>query len=1226
MGAAPGDGHMLLFWDGGSAPSGWSCVSCSPGDPFYQRFPRANQTYGAVGGSASHSHTVTAVADASTATASFATSGTAIADRTHSHSASATVSTVSSLPGYRQLNIIRRDNPGEPGTLPAGAIALFDEAVPSGWTRYAAQDGYYPYGGSSAGSTGGNNNHNHTVNGSLDTASGITQGQVNFFGSPSARSNHTHTFSGTNNSVNHEPPYITAIFGKLNSVSTSPDGMLAMWDDDAPSNWTIQSGSSGSFYQRFIKGSATYGSIGGTLSHTHNDHSVVSSGPSGGSLSSLGGSQTASGSHTHQVHLTNYSTEDNIPPYRDVIIAKRVPQSETNLAAYRVYKNHNSTDIGEPLANQNTIGTTPKKGRTFRVRMLITVTSANLGIANKVFKLQVAERSGTCDTGFIGETYSDITSSEGNIRFADNTNAADGASLTVNAADPTSSNPIIAQTYEEDNTFTNNAEIAIGQDGMWDFALVDYASNASTSYCLRVVYGDGTLLDDYSVIPQIITDDGSGHMLLYYAGTTVPSGWECVSCLPEDDLYQRFARGSDAYGAKGGSATHSHSADGSVGGSSTNTVSTNANNGISTNSHTHTFNPIISNTNLLPQYRQLKIIRAEVSGVPNQLPAGVIAIFDGTLPTGWTRYSAQDGYYIRGENTVGTTGGSNTHSHSITGTTGAAVGEAGSGGGIFGLVSAAVHGHTHNVNGSTNSVNHEPLYRAVILARLNSASPAPLNIIAMWDETPPLSWTRMSDEGGPLYERFTKAAATYGGTGGNASHSHANVNINTSGPSITTNVANNGTNSSGSHTHTVTVSNISSEDNLPPYTDVIYAKQGALNTAPYSPANSQQLRSSDNSPITVGAYSNGSQVTFRAEVEDPDPVDSLQLCIEIELIGTNFDNNPTQCGASVDYTGEPVEAEMTINGLSDGASYHWQARVKDGGGAISSWTAFGGNPENQADFIMDSSAPTGSVYDGDITGSDQEYNDGALDNLSANWEFTDSGSGLMGYEYAIGTAPSSTDIKPYTSVGLNDSVTAPSLALTTTQVYYFSIRAVDNAGNENVISSDGQLVAPSISFSASTGSITFNGLNPGNGYTDTQTTTLQTTTNAKNGYVIRAYATGLLTSSNGETIDMFDGGTYANPDRWNPNDKGFGYTSSDTLVQGVNKFHAPMCFDGGTNSCFAPYSLTSPGDIVADNPGPVSGTAILNEIFTITHRVTTNNVQETGKYTTTLVFNASVSF
>lgn len=1227
--ATPGDGHMILFWDGGAAPTDWTCVSCNPGDPFYQVFPRGNDTYGGTGGTTTHTHTASGSVDVTTdPMPARSNTGTGINNNSHTHTFTPTIGSASNLPSYRQLQVIRYDFSGDPATIPAGAIAIFDTTVPSGWTQYSAENGYYPYGESSAGTTGGSNTHTHSITGTLTAAAGGTRARNTASTQDIVSSGgHTHDASGTSASANNEPPYIEIIMGQATSSSAPTIGMYAMWDNDPTTDWIVKSASGGPFNQKFLKASSSYGTTGGSDTHTHADVSYLSGVPSATTTSRTGGTPNASDDvHTHTVHVTNFSIDSNIPPYIDVIIAKLQPPSDLEQSSYRWFANIDSTDVGDPLAAANSAAYAPKQGKPFRLRFTIHVSVTDRDANGAGLKLQFSTRSGTCDTGFSGESYSDVDTASGAIRYYDNATPNDADSLTVNANDPThSGDSIIAQSYQEANNFTNNiATIANGEDGLWDVALIDFSSPASTTYCFRVVRATDELLETYSVIPEITTDDGMGHMLLFWDGGAVPSGWSCVSCNPGDDFYQRFIRGEASYGATGGADTHTHTADGNTDTSATSGRSS-AGSGI-IRGHTHTATPTIGSASNLPVYRQVEVIRANDSGTPSTIPSGAIAPFDATVPAGWTRYSAQDGNYIRGELTIGSTGGSNTHSHSISGTTdqGSGVLVAPNTGGTQGAVAA--DDHTHTFSGTSDTQNNEPPYITTILGKVSSDSPAPAGMLAMWDGPISVVWTSLSSSGGPFYQNFMKPASSYGTTGGSATHAHGTSVLATSTPSNTVNSRTGGTNTaSGTHTHNITIDNFSTESNLPPYIDVIIAKLSGSNTAPDSPTSLDQQKPSDLSSISVGGYANANQVKFTAQATDTDNPDDLQLCVEVQQTGTAFTNTPTQCGTAVTYSGSAVSVSVTISGLSDTVSYHWQARIKDGAGATSSWVSFGGNPEANADFIMDSSDPTGIVYDGTSVGVDIDYNDGSLGTLSANWNISDSTSGINGFEYAIGTTIGGNDIAGWTSIGTSTSQTVGSLTLVTSQVYYFSIRATDNADNQTIITSDGQIVAPTLSFSVSSGDVIFNGLNSGNSFTDTQNTTLTTSTNAKNGYVIRAYATDLLRSAV-DSIGMFNGGTYASPDSYQLGDTGFGYTSSDTLVQGVNLFNTPTCAGGGTGPCFAPYSTTPPGDIVADHESIVSGTPISNESFTITQRVTTDSSQPSGNYQTVIIYNATAIY
>lgn len=192
---------------------------------------------------------------------------------------------------------------------------------------------------------------------------------------------------------------------------------------------------------------------------------------------------------------------------------------------YRWFNNANSTDVGTALAAQNTAATLEYAGKAFRLRELLRVDNVGLSLSGATLKLQFAARSGTCDTAFSGETYADVTGATV-IAYNNNAAPADGANLTANANDPTDGGrTIVNQTYEEANNFTNStAAIPVGQDGKWDFSLIDNGASANTAYCLRAVTSTGAVLDTYSNIPEIITAPNTLTIdIVDASGVTVPS-------------------------------------------------------------------------------------------------------------------------------------------------------------------------------------------------------------------------------------------------------------------------------------------------------------------------------------------------------------------------------------------------------------------------------------------------------------------------------------------------------------------------------------------------------------------------------------------------------------------------------------------------------------------------------------------------------------------------------
>ena len=94
---------------------------------------------------------------------------------------------------------------------------------PLGWTRYSALDGYFPYGSTSYGTTGGNANHNHSV---PALTSGDFSGSVSCgTGNPKTKQplSHTHSTSATTTSdYSNTPPYVSTLFiQKKTSQSTT---------------------------------------------------------------------------------------------------------------------------------------------------------------------------------------------------------------------------------------------------------------------------------------------------------------------------------------------------------------------------------------------------------------------------------------------------------------------------------------------------------------------------------------------------------------------------------------------------------------------------------------------------------------------------------------------------------------------------------------------------------------------------------------------------------------------------------------------------------------------------------------------------------------------------------------------------------------------------------------------------------------------------------------------
>lgn len=197
--------------------------------------------------------------------------------------------------------------------------------------------------------------------------------------------------------------------------------------------------------------------------------------------------------------------------------------------------------------------------------------------------------------------------------------------------------------------------------------------------------------------------------ILPFADSVCPTGWNLVSGVSTDILYNRFPQGADTGatpGVQGGSDTHTHvytdvpqhSHTGnsilvSTNGSHTHSVTRyditgfgnypqtgtgNGNNGstASGGAHTHdiqgttdttgTSAPTTDPSTVLPPYLDMLFCRKSV--IDSQgVPVNAVAIFDYNsaqqLPDGWVHFTALDGKFPRGAAVYGGTGGSTTHNH-----------------------------------------------------------------------------------------------------------------------------------------------------------------------------------------------------------------------------------------------------------------------------------------------------------------------------------------------------------------------------------------------------------------------------------------------------------------------------------------------------------------------------------------------------------------------------------
>ncbi|MCS7074836.1 MAG: pre-peptidase C-terminal domain-containing protein, partial [Bacteroidia bacterium] len=107
----------------------------------------------------------------------------------------------------------------------------------------------------------------------------------------------------------------------------------------------------------------------------------------------------------------------------------------------------------------------------------------------------------------------------------------------------------------------------------------------------------------------------------------------------------------------------------------------------------------------------------------------------------------------------------------------------------------------------------------------------------------------------------------------------------------------------------------------------------------------------------------------------------------------------------------------------------------------------------ETSVAIDFTVPTSITTVNDGTGADIATTSNGTQ-LSANWTASsDPNSGILRYEYAIGTTAGGTNIVGWTNNGTATSVTRTGLTLSNGTTYYFSVRSVNNAGLISAVSS-----------------------------------------------------------------------------------------------------------------------------------------------------------------------------
>jgi hypothetical protein len=801
-------GNFILCYTAPTCPSGWSQDST-----FDQRFPYGAASYGSTGGSSAHSHTTwtgnTGV-PSDTAASTNTDSAYHVANETHLHSVSIPVQNNSNvLPPYLDLVYCK----GNDLVIPQNFIAMFDTAPASGWTRVSTLDTRFPRGNTTYAGIGGSASHSHTT-GSASTGQSPFPDKPNDWVSWSAgRQTHTHSVSAsTTANADNTPPYLDMLFYKANSQTSGADNMIVMANAVPPLGWTRFS----TLDDKFPRGNSSYGGTGGNASHSHSvTISTAQQSSPYGYRNNTGTNWVSNWNHTHTISFTT-SQVSNLPPYAtSYFIERKTPEASTSVGSEGT---HSGTVISTAITAANI-----NASATFWKRLYFTDDETNSDIKYKLYY----DVSGTPtivpdgalpgnSTGFdtspvdlsslgVGTSFAilyikaELSGSGGDPQLQD-WQVTLGDNAIPNA-------PTIDSQYLHDNVKTNDVtpEIRFSATDneaddltyqiQWD---TDSSFPSPTSKTSDADAGFSDVTDSSDNDPF-----GSGDTISYTFQTSLSNNTTYFYRVKVKD-----PNGSTNY--SGWSSIRSFTIDTSISNNAwfqthADQFSTDTLSGTTAHESGHYLYP--NPANWLSDYTYKLSIPITYSGAGVTDHDVVITIDTNTLIS--NNKMQDDCDDIRVTDSDGTTelsywveGGCDTDKTQVW----VRVPDIPNGGKTI-----------YVYYGNSSASNNEQTWTGNF-------------ILGYTDPACTTGWTRDDTFGSAGTERFPYGAASYGSTGGSASHSHANFSGAT-GPSSSNTGATTGTGvtiTTAAHSHTVTIPVNENTNVLPPYFDLVYCKGNDL--------------------------------------------------------------------------------------------------------------------------------------------------------------------------------------------------------------------------------------------------------------------------------------------------------------------------------------------------------------------------------------------------------------
>jgi hypothetical protein len=165
---------------------------------------------------------------------------------------------------------------------------------------------------------------------------------------------------------------------------------------------------------------------------------------------------------------------------------------------FRWYGNIDALTPTTALASQNGTITTPATGVALRLRMNL-VNNGGLALsAGALFTLQYANAT--------SGPWTDLSTSTAWV-FLDNPSVADGQIIVTTVL----ASSTAGESYGESNpSAASPNQLLSGDDGEWDWSLMNNTAATAAGWFFRMIYASGTALDGYSHYPELTAAAPSG--------------------------------------------------------------------------------------------------------------------------------------------------------------------------------------------------------------------------------------------------------------------------------------------------------------------------------------------------------------------------------------------------------------------------------------------------------------------------------------------------------------------------------------------------------------------------------------------------------------------------------------------------------------------------------------------------------------------------------------------